>query len=67
MKGFCHEVLELGPRGINEAMDNGRENPYALLSLISLEIWGRLFILHEPLEQVNELIAKLEHRHAHCA
>jgi asparagine synthase (glutamine-hydrolysing) len=67
MNGFCHEVLALSPRSINESMGTWQESPYAFLSLVSLEIWGRLFILREPLEQVNELIAKLEHQHAHAA
>ena len=48
-------------------MGTWHENPYAFLSLVSLEIWGRLFILREPLEQVSELIAKLEHQHAHAS
>jgi asparagine synthase (glutamine-hydrolysing) len=67
MHGFCHEVLALSPRSINESMGTWQENPYAFLSLVSLEIWGRLFILREPLEQVSELIAKLEHQYAHAA
>jgi asparagine synthase (glutamine-hydrolysing) len=67
MNGFCSEVLDLSPRSINESMAAWHEKPYAFLSLVSLEIWGRLFLLHEPLEQVSELIAKLEHQHARAS
>jgi asparagine synthase (glutamine-hydrolysing) len=66
-KGFFYEVLSMSPRSVNESLATWYENPFAFLSLVSLELWGRLFFLHEPLEQVNELIAKLEHRYAHSA
>jgi asparagine synthase (glutamine-hydrolysing) len=65
--GFCREVLGLSPKSVQEFVASWQKNPFALLSLVSLEIWGRLFILQEPLEQVNEVIAKLEHQHAHSS
>jgi asparagine synthase (glutamine-hydrolysing) len=65
--GFCHEILGLSPKSVQECVVSWRQNPFAFLSLVSLEIWGRLFLLQEPLEQVNEVIAKLEHQHAHSA
>jgi asparagine synthase (glutamine-hydrolysing) len=63
--GFCYDVLGLSRRSIDESLGNWHEHPFAFLSLVSLEIWGRLFIRHESLEQVDEVIAKLEHQYAH--
>jgi asparagine synthase (glutamine-hydrolysing) len=62
--GFCSEVLGLNPIGIQETVACWDKNIQAFFNLIVLELWGRLFILQEPLEQVNELIAKLEHKNS---
>jgi asparagine synthase (glutamine-hydrolysing) len=65
--GFCHQFLGLSPRTIKEFVVSWHKNPVAFHSLVSLEIWGRLFFLQESLEQVNEVVAKLEYKHAHLS
>jgi asparagine synthase (glutamine-hydrolysing) len=63
-KGFCCDVLGLDPSGIQSTVAAWDEHIQVFFNLLSLEIWGRLFILKEPLEQVNDLIARLERQHA---
>jgi asparagine synthase (glutamine-hydrolysing) len=64
-KGFCNEIVGLHPRGIQEVTTSWQTNLQAFFNLVSLELWGRLFIMQEPLEQVAELLTKLEAMHAH--
>jgi asparagine synthase (glutamine-hydrolysing) len=64
-KGFCHEIIGLHPRGIQEVIASWRTNIQAFFNLVSLELWGRLFIMQEPLEQVSELLVKIEAIQAH--
>ena len=59
-KGFCNEIIGLHPRGIQEVIASWRTNIQAFFNLVSLELWGRLFIMQEPLEQVSELLEKIE-------
>jgi asparagine synthase (glutamine-hydrolysing) len=63
-KGFCYEVLGLHPTGVQEVVASWNKNIQAFFNLLSLEIWGRLFILKEPLEHVGESVSKVEHEHA---
>jgi asparagine synthase (glutamine-hydrolysing) len=63
--GFCSEVLSLSPKSIQAFIASWRRSPFAFLNLVSLEIWGRLFILQEPLAQIDETVAKLEHKYRH--
>jgi|RhiMethySRZTD1v2_1073278.scaffolds.fasta_scaffold162764_2 asparagine synthase (glutamine-hydrolysing) len=60
-KGFCSEIIGLHPRGIQETIASRHMNIQAFFNLVSLELWGRLFIMQEPLEQVSELILKTEY------
>jgi asparagine synthase (glutamine-hydrolysing) len=64
-KGFCYEIIGLHPRGIQEVIASWRTNIQAFFNLVSLELWGRLFIMQEPLEQVSELLVKIEAIQAH--
>ena len=57
-RGFCREVLGLHSHGIERVIAAWNQNIQAFFSLVSLEIWGRLFILQEPLEQVCGLMDK---------
>lgn len=61
--GFCRGELGLDARGLERFLADRREHrarPYALLGLVTLEIWGRLYFLGEPLASVEERIARLE-------
>jgi asparagine synthase (glutamine-hydrolysing) len=59
--GFCEEVLQLHPRGIVEFLETWARNPTAFLGLLSLELWGRMYLLNETVEELDERIASLEH------
>ncbi len=59
-KGFCSEIIGLHPQGIQETIASRHMNIHAFFNLVSLELWGRMFIMQEPLEQVSELILKTE-------
>lgn len=64
-KGFCNEIIGLHPRGVQEVIASWRTNIQVFFNLVSLELWGRLFIMQEPLEQVSELLVKIEAIQAH--
>jgi asparagine synthase (glutamine-hydrolysing) len=64
-KGFCIEIVGLHPRGVQEVIASWKKNIQAFFNLVSLELWGRLFLMREPLEQVTELLVKLEAKHSH--
>jgi asparagine synthase (glutamine-hydrolysing) len=59
--GFCSEILGLSPMAIQRTLTDWNQNIEAFFNLVSLEIWGRLFILGESLEQVNDLLLRIEH------
>ena len=58
--GFCHQVLGLSSGAVQKVVASWKENIQAFFNLLSLEIWGRLFILQEPLAQVSDLLSHIE-------
>jgi asparagine synthase (glutamine-hydrolysing) len=52
--GFCLEFLGMQRKGLIEAVSNWRENVDGFFNLLALEIWGRLFFLRQPLEELTE-------------
>jgi asparagine synthase (glutamine-hydrolysing) len=52
--GFCLEFLDMQPKGLSEAIRNWRHDVEGFFSLLTLEIWGRLFFLHESVEDITE-------------
>lgn len=62
-KGFCNEIVGLHAQGIQGVITSWRTNVQALFNLINLELWGRMFIMKQSLEQVQELLLKLERTH----
>jgi len=62
--GFCYEVLGLSPSGVQRVVASWNRGTQAFFNLLTLEIWGRLFCLGESLEQVNDLVARVEHMHS---
>lgn len=62
-RGFCYQVLGLSPRAVQAVVSSWSKSIQAFFNLLSLEIWGRLFILREPLEQVNDLLLRIENSH----
>ena len=57
--GFCLEVLELRPKGLAETISNWTHDVEGFFTLLTLEIWGRLFFLRQPLEEVTEQVTRL--------
>jgi asparagine synthase (glutamine-hydrolysing) len=57
--GFCLEVLELHPKGLAETLSNWTHDVEGFFTLLTLEIWGRLFFLHQPVEEVTERVLRL--------
>ena len=60
--GFCTEVLGYKRSGLSTAVENWADNTVGFFSLVSLEIWGRLYFLNQTVEQINALIDSLETR-----
>jgi hypothetical protein len=63
-KGFCSEILGLNPIGIHEILAHWTQDMQAFFNLIALEIWGRLFVLNETIEEVSEFLTKIENKHS---
>jgi asparagine synthase (glutamine-hydrolysing) len=54
--GFCLEFLGMHKRGVLEAVSHWRQNIHGFFNLLALELWGRLFFLRQPLEELTEQI-----------
>jgi asparagine synthase (glutamine-hydrolysing) len=52
--GFCEADLGLDVDALRAAVTGWRGNPHAFFSLLTLEIWGRLFVRDEPVAAVTE-------------
>jgi asparagine synthase (glutamine-hydrolysing) len=61
--GFCCEVIGMQPRIIQEILSSWQEHVRMVTTLISLEIWGRMYIMQEPVDHIRESIEKFEHSH----
>jgi asparagine synthase (glutamine-hydrolysing) len=57
--GFARDVLGMHRRGFDEAIANWQQNVHGFFNLLALEIWGRLFVLHEPVDAVTERIIRM--------
>lgn len=58
--GFCMQVLGYKQSGLRNAVSNWSDNTVGFFSLVSLEIWGRLYFLDQTVDQINALIENLE-------
>jgi asparagine synthase (glutamine-hydrolysing) len=56
--GFCLEFLELHPKGFSETVSNWRHDVEGFFTLLTLEIWGRLFFLRQSLQQVTDQVIR---------
>ena len=57
--GFCLEFLQLQRKGLNAAIATWKHDVEGFFTLLTLEIWGRLFFLRQPLEEVTERVLRL--------
>ena len=60
--GFCLEWLGMHRRGVLEAVANWRQNIHGFFNLLALEIWGRLFFLRQPVEELTERVTHLSRK-----
>ena len=58
--GFCEDTLGLGRRGLQRLISSWRRQVYGFFGLVALEIWGRMFFMGQSVEDVDELIRRLE-------
>lgn len=54
--GFCLEGLQFHRKGFGETLSSWRQDVDGFFTLLTLEIWGRLFFLRQSVEQVTERI-----------
>jgi asparagine synthase (glutamine-hydrolysing) len=58
--GFCVETQQMQPKGLSEAITKWRDDIEGFFTLLTLEIWGRLFFFRQPLEEVTEQVMRLQ-------
>jgi asparagine synthase (glutamine-hydrolysing) len=59
VNGFALDFLEMHRRGFMDAISNWQQNVHGFFNLLALEIWGRLFVMHESIDDVTERIARV--------
>ncbi len=52
-EGFCETVLGLRWSGLRHYVARWERDPYAFFGLLTLEMWGRMFVRGETLEEVE--------------
>lgn len=58
--GFCEGVLGLHSRGLDVAVRGWRSRTFAFFGLLALELWGRMFVMGEAVEAVEDRLQALE-------
>ena len=61
--GYCESHIGLNRRGIERALASWQRWVHGMFGLIALEIWGRIFLMGQKVEQLVELIERCERRH----
>jgi asparagine synthase (glutamine-hydrolysing) len=62
--GFCQHTLGLSRRALQRSVDGWRAHVFGFFGLLTLELWGRIHLLGEPIASLDEKIAMLEHEFA---
>jgi asparagine synthase (glutamine-hydrolysing) len=57
--GFCQNVLGLHRRGMLDAVARWEGNVHGFFNLVALEIWGRMFVMGSPLDELSDRIQSL--------
>ncbi len=55
--GFCEGHLRFGETGLRNAIGRWDRRPLAFFGILTLEMWGRMFVLGQELQEVEELFA----------
>jgi asparagine synthase (glutamine-hydrolysing) len=59
VNGFALDGLRMHRRGFLDAIANWHQNVHGFFNLLALEIWGRLFVLHQSVDTVTDEINAL--------
>jgi asparagine synthase (glutamine-hydrolysing) len=62
--GFCVTALGMHRRGLLEAITSWERNVHGFFNLLALEIWGRMFVLHESVAQVEARLDRVTRKAA---
>jgi hypothetical protein len=54
------DVLKLNEKAIDAVVETYDRHLQSFFNLVNLELWGRLFLLQQPVEEVEELISKTQ-------
>lgn len=57
--GFAVDFLGMHRRGFEDAISRWEENVHGFFNLLALEIWGRLFVMHESIDDVTERVVRV--------
>jgi asparagine synthase (glutamine-hydrolysing) len=57
--GFCLEYLEMHQHGVNTAISRWKEDVESFFTLLTLEIWGRIFFMRQSVEDVTDQLLAL--------
>jgi len=52
--GFCMDCLGVGRRALMTAVKGWRKNFNGFFNLLALELWGRIFFMNQPVEELTE-------------
>jgi asparagine synthase (glutamine-hydrolysing) len=58
--GFCREALGLNERGFDRLLESWQRWTFAFFGLVTLEIWGRIFLRRDRLQAVQEWLMSYE-------
>lgn len=58
--GFCEDALRLGRRGTARLLEGSQRWTFGAFGLLTLELWGRMFLMGEPVDALSERIAAVE-------
>jgi asparagine synthase (glutamine-hydrolysing) len=56
--GFCLESLQLHPKGLSETISKWIHDVEGFFTLLTLEIWGRLYFMRQSVEEVTEQVMR---------
>jgi asparagine synthase (glutamine-hydrolysing) len=59
-EGVCSDLFGLSRKAIDTITEANGSHPQTFFSLVNLELWGRLFLLKQPIEHVEEFVLKIQ-------
>ena len=59
-QGVCLDLLNLNDKAIDALVTTYERHLQSFFNLVNLELWGRLFLLQQPVEEVEESITEYQ-------